>query len=80
MNIQTQSKNDFAAQNYSTISLNETVFKRSVIKGYFLNRHGFLNDKEKKAQPLDAYGRNAGMQFNYSDSKGLWTGKLSPLL
>jgi Domain of unknown function (DUF5916)/Carbohydrate family 9 binding domain-like len=77
MNIQTQRKNDFAAQNYSAVSFNETIFKRSVIKGYFLNRQGFSNDKEKQEHPLDAFGRNAGMQFNYSDSKGLWTGQAS---
>ena len=70
MNIQTQRKNDFSAQNYTAISFNETVLKRSVIKGYFLNRQGFLSDREKQEHPLNAFGRNAGMQFNYSDSKG----------
>ena len=75
MNIQTQRKNDFSAQNYTAISFNETVLKRSVIKGYFLNRQGFLSDREKQEHPLNAFGRNAGMQFNYSDSKGLWTGQ-----
>lgn len=77
MNIQTQRKNDFAAQNYSAVSVNQRVLKRSVLKGYFLNRQGFLNDKEKVDKPLDAFGRNAGMQFNYTDQKGLWTGQAS---
>jgi len=77
MNIQTQRKGDFAAQNYTAFSFNQRVLKRSVIKGYVLNRQGFLTDEEKTANPLDAFGRNAGMQFQYSDAKGLWTGQTS---
>ena len=75
MNIQTQRKNDFAAQNYTAISFNERLLKRSVMKGYFLNRQGSLTSKEKQEHPLDVFGRNAGMQFNFSDAKGLWTGQ-----
>ena len=72
MNMQTQRKDDFAAQNYTAFSFNQTVLKQSVIKGYFLNRQGFMNEEEKQDQPLDEFGRNAGMQFNYSDARGLW--------
>lgn len=75
MNMQTQRKNDFAAQNYTAFSFNQTVLKQSVVKGYFLNRQGFMNDEEKQDEPLEAFGRNAGMQFNYSDARGLWTGQ-----
>jgi hypothetical protein len=77
MNMQTQRKNEFAAQNYTAVSVNERLLKRSVIKGYFLNRQGFLNAQEKQDHPLDAFCRNAGMQFNFSDAKGLWTGQAS---
>lgn len=77
MNIQTQRKNDFAAQNYTAVSFNQRVLKRSVIKGYFLNRQGFLNEQEKQQQPLEAFGRNTGTQFSYTDSKGQWIGQAS---
>lgn len=73
MNIQTQRKGDFAAQNYTAFSVNQRVLKRSVIKAYYLNRQGFLNHQEKLANPLDAFGRNTGLQLNYDDEKGLWS-------
>ena len=73
MNMQTERKNDYPAQNYTAISLNQRVYERSVIKAYFLNRQGFLTDYEKNQKPLDVFGRNAGAQFNYSDAKSLWT-------
>ena len=74
MNMQTQKKNEFAAQNYTALSVNERIWDRSVIKGYFLNRNAFMNDEQKSKNPLDVYGRNAGLEFNFSDNKGLWKG------
>ncbi|MGC4037419.1 MAG: DUF5916 domain-containing protein [Chitinophagaceae bacterium] len=74
MNIQTGRKGEYAAQNYSAVSVNQSVFKRSVIKGYFLNRQGFLTDDEKQKDPLSQYGRNGGVSFDYSNAKGTWGG------
>jgi Domain of unknown function (DUF5916)/Carbohydrate family 9 binding domain-like len=74
MNIQTGKKKEYAAQNYSAVSINQSVLKRSVLKGYFLNRQGFLSDEEKKKDPLQQYGRNAGVAFDYSNLKGTWGG------
>jgi hypothetical protein len=74
MNIQTGKKGEYAAQNYSAVSVNQSVFKRSVIKGYFLNRQGFLSDDQKLKDPLSEYGRNAGVAFDYSNAKGSWGG------
>ncbi|MES1221714.1 MAG: DUF5916 domain-containing protein, partial [Bacteroidota bacterium] len=74
MNIQTGKKNEYAAQNYSAVSVNQSVLKRSVIKGYFLNRQGFLSSDEKQKDPLSLYGRNAGVSFDYSNTKGSWGG------
>ncbi len=71
MNIQTQKKNDFDAQNYTAISLNERILDRSVIKAYFLNRNAFMNEDQRAKNPLDVYGRNAGIEFNFSDKRGL---------
>jgi len=72
--MQTGAKGDFAAQNYSAVSVNQNVFGRSVLKGYYLDREGFLNDDQKKANPLDAWGRNAGLSFDFVNQDGKWSG------
>lgn len=72
MNMQTGRKGTYAGQNYSAISMHQRIFSRSVMKGYFLNREGNMTDVEKKANPLDKYGRNAGLEFQFSDKAGVW--------
>ena len=74
MNMQTGKKDGYAAQNYTAATVNKSVLKRSVIKAYFLNRQGFLPAGERSKNPLDAYGRNAGTEFNYNDIQGKWGG------
>jgi len=39
-----------------------------------LNRENGISDTEKKLHPLDAYGRNAGVEFGYNNLKGTWGG------
>jgi len=70
MNMETGSKNGFAGQNYSAISVSQSVMKRSVVRAYFLNQESFLSEDEKKINPLKKYGRNAGTDFNYSNLDG----------
>jgi len=70
MNMQTGSQGDYHPENYSAISINQNVLARSVIKGYFFNRQGFLSDEDKKNNPLDAWGRNAGGSFDYQTRDG----------
>jgi len=77
MNMETGRKNGYAGQNYSAISVNQGLFKRSLIKGYFLNRQGFMTEAEKQQDPLKAYGRNAGGEFAYSNLKGTWNAWLN---
>lgn len=72
MNIQTAKKGDFAAQNYTAISASRRVLKRSVVKAYYLGREGFLNDQQKKDNPLDRYGRNAGFEAGYTSNDNKW--------
>lgn len=74
LNMQTGRKDDYSPENYTAISVNQKVLSRSFIKGYFLNREGFLSADEKKADPLSAYGRNAGLEFNYTSQEGKWSG------
>lgn len=70
MNVQTEKKGDFAAQNYTAFSAHRRVLKRSLIKGYFLNRQSFQSEAQKQQNPLDAYGRNAGLETVYINASG----------
>lgn len=47
MNIQTGRKGESAADNFTTLTFNQQVLDRSVIKGYFTNRTAFQNETEK---------------------------------
>ncbi len=69
LNVLTKADRDNPAQNYSAISLNQKILKRSLIKGYFFNRESL---GRTKSSPKGQYGRNAGLEFNYSDLKGKW--------
>lgn len=72
MDMQTGALNGYRPENYMATSLSHRVLKRSVIKAYFLNRENFISSAEKEANPLNAYGRNAGTEFNYINSTGKW--------
>ncbi len=71
MNIQTAGRNGFAPQNYTALSVNQGILKRSVLKAYLLNRQA-IKTKTEKEPGADAFSRNAGMQLNYLDAKGIW--------
>ncbi len=70
MNMQTGRKGDYAPENFSAFTLQKRVLKRSMIKGYFLNRENFISVEEEKLNPLSKYGRNAGVSFDYSNAEG----------
>lgn len=77
MTMQTKSKGNFAAQNYSALTVNQQVLKRSVFKAYFLNRSALSTNDHPIKDPLDKFGRNAGTEFNYTNQKGniqAWSG------
>ncbi len=74
MNMQTRSKGDFAAQNYTVASFNQQVGARSILKGYFMNRTASENESGATAEPFDKYGRNLGGEFNFLDKNGVWQG------
>ena len=74
LNMQTGRKGDFAAQSYTAATFSRRVLGRSTIKGYFFNRSASLTQQEKITDPLDAFGRNAGVELNYSDINGKWQG------
>jgi hypothetical protein len=72
LNMQTGRKGDYSPENYTAISINKRVLKRSTIRGYVLNRQAFLTEEEKQKDPLLEFGRNAGVELNYSDEAGKW--------
>ena len=70
LSMQTGSKGEYNTENYSAFTIQQRLLKRSLIKGYFLNREGFLDDAQKRANPLGAYGRNAGAEMRYMNTSG----------
>ncbi len=72
MNMQTGAKGDYSPENYTAISYNKNVLARSIFKVYFLNRENFQSDADKKADPLNAWGRNLGSTFDYFSRDGKW--------
>lgn len=67
LNLQTQHNDEDIAQNYSIFAFSQSVFDRSVIKGYVTNRQAVV--KEKGFDKKD-YGRNAGLELNYKNLSG----------
>jgi hypothetical protein len=74
MNMQTETSGDYYAENFTAVSVNQSVLKRSAVKGYFLNRSSFEPDALKQSDPLSKWGRNTGLEFDYSNLPGTWTG------
>ena len=73
MNMQTGKQGNYAGENFTAFTLQRSVLKRSIIKTYFLNRENFISADEAKKNPLDRYGRNAGVSFEYSNTAGTFS-------
>lgn len=69
LNLQTASQGDRPAQNYSIFTFNQSVFKRSLIKGYVTNRQTVGDGTNYEG---GRYGRNAGLELNYRNLSGTW--------
>lgn len=69
MNLQTRSTDESHGQNYSIISFNQNILKRSVIKGYLTNRQTY---KSGEGFDKNDYGRNAGLELNFRNVSGTW--------
>ncbi|MDE3142727.1 MAG: carbohydrate binding family 9 domain-containing protein [Bacteroidota bacterium] len=72
MSMQTGPKGDYSPENYTAISFNKNVLSRSIFKMYFLDHENFQSDIDKKNNPLNAWGRNAGSTFDYFSRDGKW--------
>jgi Domain of unknown function (DUF5916)/Carbohydrate family 9 binding domain-like len=73
LNIQTGKKQNQPAANFTAATFKQRVFQRSSISGYFLNKQSSLSDAQKIANPLNAFGRNAGIELSFTDNKGFWS-------
>lgn len=69
LNLQTRAEETRNGQNYTIATFNQSILKRSLIKGYVTNRQAFV-----KGTGFDYgdYGRNAGLEFNYLNLSGTW--------
>ncbi len=70
MDMQTGRQGNYSPENFSALTVHKRVLKRSSIKTYFLNRENFISEADAKKNPLDRYGRNAGVSLEYSNSSG----------
>jgi hypothetical protein len=73
MDMQTGRQGSYAPENFSAFTLQRSVLKRSMVKAYFLNRENYISEEEAKKNPLDKYGRNAGVTFEYSNTEGTFS-------
>jgi hypothetical protein len=71
MNVQTGTKSGMSSENFSIAAVQQRVLKRSVLKGFFVNRQGTGNGS---FQP-DEFNRVAGVEFDYLSEDGKWRGK-----
>ena len=74
MNMQTRANDINPAQNFTAVTFNQQVQARSVIKGFFVNRETIGSEKNALDNPLEKFGRNAGLEYNFIDKSGRWNG------
>ncbi len=70
MNLQTRETDDFSGQNYTSLSLNQQVFGRSQLKGYFHNRQSTTDDND----PSNDSNRVGGVEYTYLSNDSKWRG------
>lgn len=70
MDIQTGSKGSYSPENFSAITIQKKLWQRSLLKTYFLDRENFISAAEAKKNPMDVYGRNAGMTLTLANNEG----------
>ena len=73
MDMQTGRQGNYSPENFSAFTVHRRVLARSSIKAYFLNRENFISEAAAKKNPLDRYGRNAGLSFEYSNTSGTFS-------
>ena len=77
MNIQTGAKGSYSPENFSAFTIQKRFWQRSLLKTYFINRENFISAAEVKKNPMDQYGRNAGMTLTFGNSEGTKEAEIS---
>ena len=68
MNLQTLSKDDFAAQNYTSFAFNQRIFGRTSVKGYLHNRQAYVDGEFSNTD----FTRVLGGEIDYRSIDGRW--------
>ncbi len=66
INMQTKNGDNRFGQNYSAVTFQQRLWKRSSLKGIFLNRQAYDGNESVE----NNYGRNFGGEFNFSTPNG----------
>lgn len=73
MNITTGKKGEISGDNFTAFSVNQRVLDRSSVKGYVLNKQD-LDNASTKISSDKKYSRNAGVELQFTDKTGNWSG------
>jgi len=74
MDIQTAEKEDIRASNYMVAALQRSVFSRSNISAFFINKQ--VTDKKSDTSFTgNRFNRVAGVEYNLASNDNRWTGK-----
>jgi hypothetical protein len=74
MDIQTGEKEDIRASNYLVAALQRSVFSRSNISAFFINKQ-VLDVKDDTSFTGNRFNRVAGVEYNLASRDNRWTGK-----
>ena len=77
MDIQTGAKGNYSPENFSAITIQKKLWQRSLLKTYFLDKESFISADEIKKNPMDQYGRNAGISIMLANNEGTKKGEIS---
>ncbi|MBW6502068.1 MAG: carbohydrate binding family 9 domain-containing protein [Bacteroidales bacterium] len=76
MDIQTGSRDDLRASNFFVAALQRSVFSRSNISAFIINRQVTENVDTEEAFPGNSrFNRVAGLEYNLATADNRWTGK-----
>ncbi|MBG0861119.1 MAG: carbohydrate binding family 9 domain-containing protein [Bacteroidales bacterium] len=74
MNIQTGKKEDIHAANYMVAALQRSVFSRSNISAFFINKQ-VMDTEGDTSFSGNRFNRIAGLEYNLANRDNRWTGK-----
>jgi hypothetical protein len=74
LDVLTAGGSGLSPQNFFNFNLQRNLFKRSVIKAYFNDKQSFYGTANNKSDTgLNKYGRDAGIETNFTSGSGVWS-------